>query len=105
VSGLVAYRFVCHIQLSGGNWGIRPTPAQIRRSIPHGRWHDAVLCRLDFEASDDTDVLLAVEAEFKAYWSPVGAHVEALRDELMTALLQRFQPEFESMVEVEVLDA
>ena len=61
--------------------------------------------RLDFEDSDDADVLLACEAEFKAYWSPVGAHVEALRDELITALLQRFQPEFESMVEVEVLDA
>ena len=105
MSDLVAYRFVCHIQLSEGNWGLRPTPAQIRKSIPHGRWHDAVLSRLSFEDPDDADVLLAFEAEFKAYWSFVGAHVEALRDELFTALLQRFQPEFESMVEVEVLDA
>jgi hypothetical protein len=105
VSDLVAYRFVCHIRLSAGNWGLRPTPAQIRKSVPHGRWHDAVLSRLSFEDPDDADVLLAFEAEFKAYWSFVGAHVEALRDELFTALLRRFQPEFESMVEVEVLDA
>ena len=45
-------------------------------------------------------MLLAFEAEFVTYWS----HSEIVRDALIDALLQSFQPEYESMIEVEVLD-
>ena len=62
---------------------------------------DCDLVRLDFIDPDgDDDVLLAFEAEFVTYWS----HSEIVRDALIDALLQSFQPEYESMIEVEIVD-
>ena len=93
-------RFVCHVQLCDGNWGRRVTEGAVADVVKSCANIDCDPIRLGFVGPDGDDVLLAFEAEFVTYWS----HSEIVRDDLIDSLLQRFQPEYDSMIEVEVLD-
>jgi len=94
-------RFVCCVQLCDGTWGRQIAEGAVADVVESCANVDCDLVRLDFIDPDgDDDVLLAFEAEFVTYWS----HSEIVRDALIDALLQSFQPEYESMIEVEIVD-
>jgi hypothetical protein len=93
-------RFVCRVQLCDGNWGRQISEGTVADVVESCANVDRNLVRLDFLDVDGDDVLLAFEVEVVTHWS----HSEIVRDALIDALLQWFQPEYDSMIEVEVLD-
>jgi len=101
-------RAVYRIALSEGTWETKPskrTVQQLLRSIfpPPARneWppYRATLARLRFEEPGEDEMLAAEAVVRLRCW-----HNETVRDEIIMALLGEFQPEYESMVEVEVLE-
>ena len=60
----------------------------------------AVSATSAFFEPDDEETRLECRACFEAKWS----HSEIIRDKLIETLSLRFQPEYDSMVEVEVID-
>jgi len=93
-------RFTYHIHLSQGTWGRPPTPSRVRESVSTCGNNDGGLCHLTFFEPDDEETRLECRACFEAKWS----HSEIIRDKLIETLSLRFQPEYDSMVEVEVID-
>jgi len=81
-----------------------------KRAVTHSSVCDVLqralsdsLCKLEF-TSPDEDVMVAevavwLKSRFR-YWG----HNEVIRDRIITALMERLQPEYESQVEVEIID-
>jgi hypothetical protein len=99
---------VCRIALSEGKWEIQPSKHGVRellRSIFPPSEDDEVppdsptLTRLRFEEPEEDEILVA-----KATVRNCQRHNEIVRDDIIQALLAEFQPEYESMVEVEVCE-
>ncbi|MEN6367671.1 MAG: hypothetical protein ABFC88_12745 [Thermoguttaceae bacterium] len=87
------------VVLYAGTWKRRPpTEAVLRQCL---RWFFGTeLGKVRFVESDED---IAVEANFSAFLED-ETHGDIVCDELCVDLLRRMEPEFETMVEVEVLD-
>lgn len=89
--------YIAH--LADGSWQVKPTPAVVRdilnSAFPDGG-DDSLLSVQEADGESDTAFAVTVDARWK--------HAEAVRDCIAEALLRRCRPEYESMVEVEVLD-
>lgn len=88
-------RVVCRITLAEGVWQERPTPWAVRRVL-RPRTVRGAMAALTFEEGEG---LVAEAVVFTRY-----CHAEIIRDNIVAALLKGFQPEYESMVEVEVCE-
>jgi hypothetical protein len=87
----------CSVTLSEGQWQTAPTLAAIHNILGFyfGR-------SLEVEAVEpESDALLTLEVT--AYTGYGYGHAEAVRDRIGAALLRCFQPEYESMLEMEVI--
>ena len=62
---------------------------------------DGGLCHLTFFEPDDEETRLECRGAFRGR---NGRDSEIIRDKLIETLSLRFQPEYDSMVEVEVID-
>jgi hypothetical protein len=93
-------RFAYHVQLSQGNWGRPPTRRRVRESVSACGNRDNGFCHLSFFEPADEETRLECRVCFEAKRS----HSEIIRDKLIETLSLRFQPEYDSMVEVEVID-
>ena len=93
-------RFTCRIQLAHGHWERSPTPSRVREAVVACASSDNVLRHLTFLEPDNEETRLECRVCFEARWS----HSEVIRDTLIETLSSRFRPEYDSMVEVEVLD-
>ena len=101
-------RVVCRIVLSEGTWKTPPSkhgargllrsifPTPTDGEVPP---HPPMLTRLRFEEPGEDEILVA-----EATVRPRHRHCEIVRDDIVEALLAAFQPEYESMVEVEVIE-
>jgi hypothetical protein len=96
------------VALSEGTWETQPSKHGLRellRSIfPPPADEDlppslAMLTRLKFEEPGEDAILVAEATVRPRHW-----HCETVRDDIVEALLASFQPEYESMVEVEVIE-
>ena len=88
-----------NITLSEGRWKRSPTPGAVREQLAHCVLYgwDVVWDETEpFDPSADAVLQLSVVC-------PV-INGEILRDHIIGRLLCYFEPEYESMVEVEVLD-
>jgi hypothetical protein len=54
---------------------------------------------VEFEEPNEDEALVAVAVVLTRY-----CHAEIIRDDIAEAVLRHFRPEYDSMVEVEVLD-
>jgi hypothetical protein len=95
-------RVRCHIALAEGRYKRSATEAALRDVLR--RVLSDSLCELAFdEPKDDVavagEVVVLSESRLRDW-----ADEEAVRDAIVTALLDRLQPEYESQVEVEILD-
>ncbi len=91
----------CRIVIAEGSYGRAATEASVRDVL---QWvlSDS-LCNLKFADPEEDDV--AVEGEAVVLLKPRTqnwGHDEAVRDRIVTALLNRLRPEYESQVEIEV---
>ena len=68
----------------GDGWGARNRPS---------------LASVEFEEPNEDEALVAVAVVLTRY-----CHAEIIRDDIAEAVLRHFRPEYDSMVEVEVLD-
>ena len=93
-------RFAYHVQLSQGNWGRPPTRRRVRESVSACGNRDNGFCHLSFFEPAGEETRLECRVCFEAKRS----HSEIIRDKLIETLSLRFQPEYDSMVEVEVID-
>ena len=89
----------CNIALATGRWRTRPTLAAVRNIL--GLFFGRALQTVEAVASEP-DVVLQLEVT--AYVGCGYGHAEAVRDRIAEALLGRFQPEYESMVEMEIVE-
>ena len=88
-----------NITLSEGRWKTLPSERAARRLLAHFAFRRGEIVWDDTEPfTPDPNALVQLSVIL-----PV-VNGEILRDSLIEAMLSRFQPEFESMVEVEVLD-
>ena len=93
---------VCSVRLYEGCW--KGTLSQeavtlaLKRTFPEQS--DNALVDVEFVEPEDIqeDVALEATVTVMARW----CHAEIIRDGIAESLLQRFDPEFESMIEVEV---
>ena len=99
---------VCRVGLSEGTWETEPSKRSVRdalRSIfpppTDGEVppHPPMLTRLRFEEPGEDEMLVAEATMRPRHW-----HCEIVRDDIVEALLAAFRPEYESMVEVEVIE-
>jgi len=88
----------CNIALATGRWRTRPTLAAVRNIL--GFYFGRALLAVDAVESEP-DVVLQLEVTAYLGWG--YGHEEAVRDRIAEALLRRFRPEYESMVEVEIV--
>jgi len=89
------------IRLSDGAWGKRPTPSNVRRAILACSHRDYRLRSVCFPPPDaNEETCLQCRVCFDVRWS----RYEIVIDELVETLLCWLQPEFDSMVEVEISD-
>lgn len=91
-------RVVCRLALSDGAWETRPSRRPLWEAVR--RTASARLVRLQFEEPGEDEILVA-EATMR---SSRYCHAEIVRDDIVEALLASFRPEYESMVEVEVIE-
>ena len=89
----------CNVTLATGRWRTRPTLAAVRNIL--GLYFGRALQAVEAVASEP-DVVLQLEVTACMGWG--FGHAEAVRDRIAEALLGRFQPEYESMVEMEVVE-
>ena len=93
----------CRITIAEGHYKRAATHSSVRGVL---RWVFCdSLCELDFVNPDEEDVALAAEVTVRLrsryrYWG----HNEVVRDRIVMALVERLQPEYESQVEVEIID-
>ena len=101
-------RVVCRIVLSEGIWENQPSKRAVREALRSAwppRTHvgsvppPPTLVRLGFDEPGDDEALVA-----EAVVDARCCHAETIRDDIVGALLASFQPEYESMVEVEVIE-
>lgn len=88
-----------HVVLYKGQWKRSATASHLREQLQRVFGDD--LCNVEFPTPDDTDV--AVDAMVRVY-TDKNTIRDLLCDKLFEALLRRMEPEYESMLEVEVLD-
>ena len=90
---------ICKLILADGNWGRKLHQESVERTLKRYFAHgDCFVIEYEFlEPEEDNafEVELAVETD----WS-CGDNVQ---DSLIECFIRRFEPEFESMVEVELL--
>jgi len=91
-------RALLHVALGAGQWSRAVTPALVRDQLAHALGNR--LGSVEFYTPADNETL--VEAEVVVFSR--DAHCELARDTVIEALLKRLKPEYDSMVEVEVLD-
>lgn len=99
-------RVVCRITLADGAWENYPTEqtveAALELTFPH--YADTPVSRgpvlVGVECDEPDDDALVAEVEVLTRY----CHAEVIRDDIIEAMLHRFRPEYESMIEVEVLD-
>ena len=89
----------CNITLTSGRWQTRPTLAAVRNIL--GFYFGRALQAVDAVESEPG---VALQLEVTAYLGWGYGHEEAVRDRIAEALLRRFRPEYESMVEMEVVE-
>ena len=94
-------RVVCRVVLYEGCWITQPSKEDVTlalsRTFP--AQGDNALGRIEF-AEPPEDVALEVEVAVFTRW----CHSEIIRDDIIESVLYRFEPEYESMIEVEVED-
>jgi hypothetical protein len=88
----------CNVILSEGHWQTRPTPAAVNNILEF--YFKTRLESVEF-VEPEPDALLQLEVQACTGWG--CGHEEAVRDRIASALLRRFRPEYESMVEVEIV--
>lgn len=99
-------RVVCKVTLADGAWGSYPAEDTLRAALEL-----TFPCRADtyvrrgpmlasVECDEADDEALVAEVEVLTRY----CNAEIVRDDIIEALLWRFRPEYELMVEVEVLD-
>ena len=88
----------CNIALSRGRWQAVPTLAAVHNIL--GFYFGSRLQEVE-AVEPDPDAVLQLEVTACTGWT--YGHEEAVRDRIAEALLRRFQPEYESMVEVEIV--
>lgn len=95
----------CEVRLAEGDWAETPTLAAIRDILGNclTTRDDRLVSveEIDPVPPDAPDIALQVEVTVCVRWD----HSEIVRDRIIEALLQHCQPEYDSMVEVEVIDA
>ncbi len=89
----------CNVTLTTGRWQTTPTLAAARNIL--GLYFGRALQAVEAVESEP-DVVLQLEVTAYMGWG--YGHAEAVRDRIAEALLGRFQPEYESMVEMEVVE-
>ena len=88
----------CTVTLSTGRWQTVPTLAAVRNILE-------LYFRSKLQAVEAVepkpDAVLQLDVTACTGWG--YGHEEAVRDRIVEALLRRFRPEYESMVEVEIV--
>ena len=101
-------RVVCRIVLAEGKWRTRPSGRGVRELLrtifPRPAGEEApsqppMLARLRFDEPGEDEVLVAEVVVRPHHW-----HCEIIRDEIVEAFAACFRPEYESMIEVEVIE-
>ena len=103
---VVRKRVVCKATLADGAWGNYPAEETLRAALEltfpcHADTYvrpGPVLVSVECDEADDEALVAEVEVLTRY------CHAEIIRDDIIETLLRRFRPEYESMVEVEVLD-
>jgi hypothetical protein len=99
---------VCRLVLSDGLWGRVPSKETVAAALglafpSHvdgwGARNRPSLASVEFEEPNEDEALVAVAVVLTRY-----CHAEIIRDDIAEAVLRHFRPEYDSMVEVEVLD-
>jgi len=93
-------RVCCEIRLAAGNWINPPTRARVRKLLntfirAPNNW---VVCVEEIDSTPSDGVVLQVTVCVR--WM----HSEIVRDRIIEAVLRYCQPEYDSMVEVAVID-
>lgn len=92
----------CRILIGEGKYGRRPTEASVGNVL---EWvFSDSLYELDFMAPEkdlvvDAEATVLLKSRYR-HWG----HDEAARDRIVTALVNRLRPEYESQVEVEIIE-
>lgn len=95
-------RVMFRVLLYNGLWKRNPTEKAIESILNQSLSGKSLVDELEFvQPSED----VAFEIEFIVDVDVVWGDPEHIRDEIIERLLHKFEPEFESMVEVEVEDA
>lgn len=89
----------CYISMYDGNWRRPPSQKEVRSVLetafpPHS---DDCLVSIEFVEPEE-DVRVQAEVVVSHPWY----HEEVVQDKIIERLLKRFDPEYESMIEVEV---
>ena len=87
----------CAIILYEGQWGRTLSKEAVEKAVRRAVYGDCSLKELRF-VDPDMDVAFEIEVAVTTDWSDE----EHVRDRIIERLLARFEPEYESMVEVEV---
>lgn len=92
-------RIRCQVSLYDGRWKMLPTWEAVRNVMEHcvPRKRENALDYAE-KMNSDSETLLQFAVVMTTRWK----HSEAVRDRIVEVLLRRFQPEYESMIEVEV---
>lgn len=93
-------RVSCTIILYEGQWRRKLAEDVLRAALNRVVFGDCSLVELEFVPPDE-DVAFEIEVVVATRWSDE----EHVRDRIIEGLLRRFEPEYESMIEVEVRDA
>jgi divalent metal cation (Fe/Co/Zn/Cd) transporter len=92
-------RVICRVLLYEGRWGHKLSYKAIESVLRHMGCRHRPLASLRFVQPDD-DVAFEVEVVFHADLD--WGDQENICDRIIERLLTRFEPEYESMIEVEV---
>ena len=90
-------RVNCRIALYGGRWKRELSKEVVEMTIRRAVHGDCSLVELEFVEPDE-DVAFEVELVVITDWSDE----ENVRDKIIERLLERLDPEYESMVEVDI---
>jgi hypothetical protein len=93
-------RVSCTIILYEGQWRKKPSEHALRTALKRAVAGDCSLVELEFVPPSE-DIAFETEVVVATEWSDE----EHVRDRIIEGLLRRFEPEYESMIEVEVCDA
>ena len=96
-------RFGFHVQMSQGRWGRQPYSSAVRTQVYQCAERDFRLSGFRFCPPETEEILREFKAEFCVPHPFYATDAEYVRDTLIMALLGWFQPEYESMIEVEVM--